>query len=116
MAVVSAAAGLVADEVAATEPAADKPSTWRSRLRLWQLAAAGVALLLLGVGVARWLRPATPRVVTAERITANPPDAPVTGAVISPDGKYVAYSDPTGVYIRHIDSGETRPLNLPKGF
>ena len=40
----------------------------------------------------------------------------MTGAVISPDGKYVAYSDPTGVYIRHIDSGETRPLTLPKGF
>jgi len=33
----------------------------------------------------------------------------VTGAVISPDGKYVAYSDPTGVYIRNIDSGATRP-------
>jgi Tol biopolymer transport system component len=36
--------------------------------------------------------------------------------VISPDGKYVAYSDQTGVYVRHIDSGETRPLSLPKGF
>ena len=28
----------------------------------------------------------------------------------------VAYSDTTGVYIRHIDTGETRPLQLPKGF
>ena len=33
------------------------------------------------------------------------------------DGKYAgAYSDPTGVYVRHIDSGETRPLALSKGF
>lgn len=116
VAAVSVATSPVADEVAATEPAADKPSTWRSRLRLWQLAAAGVALLALGVGVARWLRPAAQREVTAQRITANPADVPVTGAVISPDGKYVAYSDPTGVYIRLIDSGETRPLPLPKGF
>jgi len=37
----------------------------------------------------------------------------VTSSVISPDGKYIAYSDPTGVYIRHIASGETRPLQLP---
>lgn len=34
-AVVSAAASPVADEIAATEAAADKPSAWRSRLRLW---------------------------------------------------------------------------------
>ena len=71
-------------------------------------------LLALGVGVARWMRPATPPVLTEQRITANPPDAPVTGAVISPDGKYVAYSDSTGLYIRHIESGDTRPLELPK--
>ena len=97
-------------------PLPDQPSTWRSTLRLWQLAAAGVALLSVGLGLAWWLRPVAPRRVEAVRITANPVDAPVTGAVISPDGKYVAYSDSTGAYIRHIDSGETRPLALPKGF
>jgi hypothetical protein len=70
----------------------------------------------VGVGTAWWLRPVAPRRVEAVRTTANPVDAPVTGAVISPDGKYVAYSDPTGAYVRHIDSGETRPLALPKGF
>ena len=59
---------------------------------------------------------ATPPLAIEQRITANPPEAPVTGAVVSPDGKYVAYSDTTGVYIRHIDSGETRPLELPKSF
>src|ERR1035441_6783562 len=72
MAVVSAEASPVADEVAATEPAADKPSTWRSGLRLWQLAAAGGALLAVGVGLAWWLRPVAPRRVEAVRITANP--------------------------------------------
>ncbi len=79
-------------------------------------AVGGVSLLAVGVGIAWWLRPAAPRGVTAVRITANPADLPVTGAVVSPDGKYVAYSDPTGVYVRHIDSGETRPRALPKGF
>jgi DNA-binding winged helix-turn-helix (wHTH) protein/Tol biopolymer transport system component len=50
------------------------------------------------------------------RLTANPNDAPVTGAVISPDGKYLAYSDPTGLYLRQVDEGETFAVPLPKGF
>lgn len=112
----SAMVSPVTDGIAAAEPAAYKPSAWRSSLRLWQLAATGVALLALGIGIAWLMRPAPQRVLKEQRITANPADTPVTGAVISPDGKYVAYSDQTGVYIRHIDSGETRPLTLPKRF
>jgi DNA-binding winged helix-turn-helix (wHTH) protein/Tol biopolymer transport system component len=103
-------------ELTTPEPLIDEPPFWRKKVRLWHLAVAGVALLALGVGLAWWLRPAAPRQPFAQRVTANPPDVPVTGAVISPDGKYVAYSDQTGMYIRHIDSGETRPLGLPKGF
>jgi hypothetical protein len=56
------------------------------------------------------------RLATEQQVTANPREAPVVGAVVSPDGKYVAYADTTGVYIRHIDTGETRPLQLPDGF
>jgi DNA-binding winged helix-turn-helix (wHTH) protein/Tol biopolymer transport system component len=51
-----------------------------------------------------------------QRITANPSDTPLRNAVVSPDGKYVAYFDPTGLYLRQISSGETRPWSLPKGF
>jgi DNA-binding winged helix-turn-helix (wHTH) protein/Tol biopolymer transport system component len=51
-----------------------------------------------------------------QRITSNPPEAPVTNAVVSPDGKYLAYADPTGLYLRQINSGETRPWGLPKDF
>jgi DNA-binding winged helix-turn-helix (wHTH) protein/Tol biopolymer transport system component len=50
------------------------------------------------------------------RLTANPDDHPVLGAAISPDGKYLAFSDNTGFYLREIDSGEIHALNLPKGF
>jgi Tol biopolymer transport system component len=53
-------------------------------------------------------------VAIEQRVTENPPEAPIFAAVVSPDGKYVAYADPTGVYLRHLDSGETRPLQLPK--
>jgi Tol biopolymer transport system component len=50
------------------------------------------------------------------RITSNPPEAPVIGASISPDGKYISYADPTGLYLRQLSTGETRPLTLPRGF
>ena len=56
------------------------------------------------------------RPVMEQRITSNPAEVPLTGAVVSPDGKYVAYSDPTGFYLRQISTGETRPWPLPKGF
>ena len=41
---------------------------------------------------------------------------PVSSAAISPDGKYLAFSDDTGSYLRQIDTGETHPLALPDGF
>ena len=54
--------------------------------------------------------------VTEQRVTSNSPEAPVDFAVISPDGKFVAYSDPTGLYLRVIASGELRRWDLPKDF
>ncbi len=32
------------------------------------------------------------------------------------DGKYLAFSDNTGFYLRQVDTGETHPLALPDGF
>jgi DNA-binding winged helix-turn-helix (wHTH) protein/Tol biopolymer transport system component len=52
--------------------------------------------------------------LSQRRLTANPHDAPLTSGVISPDGKYLAYSDPTGLYLRQVDSGETISVPLPK--
>jgi len=54
--------------------------------------------------------------LTEQRVTSNPQEDPVHGAAVSPDGKYVAYSDPTGLYVRQLSTGETRPWTLPKGF
>jgi Tol biopolymer transport system component len=47
---------------------------------------------------------------------ANPQEDWVFAAAISPDGKYVAYVDQTGLLVRSIDSGETRPISLPADF
>jgi len=49
------------------------------------------------------------------RLTANLEDHPVWGSTISPDGKYLAFTDNTGFYLREIDNGETHALNVLKG-
>ena len=96
---------------AASEEIQRKPRRW-----YWVLAACVLALVSYGALVA-WRRASTPPPLATERqITANPREAPITAAVISPDGKYLAYSDTTGVYVRHMDTGETRPLPLPSRF
>jgi DNA-binding winged helix-turn-helix (wHTH) protein len=107
--------------LAANEPApATKPieSTTRpaSQTKPYiALALAAVTLVAVGVVAFRHRSPPTPHLATEQRITSNPEEAPVIGAVVSPDGKYVAYADSTGVYFRQIDNGETHALPLPKG-
>ena len=59
---------------------------------------------------------ATQPAVTERRLTANPEDTPVTSATISPDGRYLAYTDKTGLYLRQVSTNETHPVPLPKGF
>jgi eukaryotic-like serine/threonine-protein kinase len=44
------------------------------------------------------------------RLTANPADMPVTAAVISADGKYLAYSEQTGLYVQLLQTGEVHRL------
>jgi DNA-binding winged helix-turn-helix (wHTH) protein/Tol biopolymer transport system component len=57
-----------------------------------------------------------PHLATEERITSNPPEAPVQNAVVSRDGKYLAFHDNLGLYLRQIANGETRAWSLPKDF
>jgi DNA-binding winged helix-turn-helix (wHTH) protein/Tol biopolymer transport system component len=87
------------------------------RSRHWRFMALA-ALLLAGIGVG-WMLAHWPRAlihIRQQRLTANAADNPVLGAVISPDGKTLAFSDKTGFYLRQVDSGETHPLTLQQGF
>jgi DNA-binding winged helix-turn-helix (wHTH) protein/Tol biopolymer transport system component len=83
----------------------------------WRIIAVA-AVLLVGVAVgwvaARWRN--HPVQIRQRRLTANPEENPVLGAEISPNGKYLAFSDNTGFYLRETDTGETHPLSLPPGF
>ena len=49
-------------------------------------------------------------------MTANPSEYPISSAALSYDGKYLAFSDDNGSYLRQVDTGETHPLALPEGF
>ena len=86
----------------------------------WVICAVGVALL---AGVVVGWHAATHRKVartspgpSERRLTANAPELPVTDGVISPDGRYLAFTDPSGFYLRQVDTGETHAVALPEGF
>ena len=95
----------------------------RARTRRWLaggLIAAGLGilgfLLLRVAGKHDGRSHGNGHLLSEQRITSNPPEAYVQWAVVSPDGKYVAYIDPNGLYLRQIDSGETHPWVVPKDF
>jgi serine/threonine protein kinase len=73
---------------------------------------------LLGVIVLRWNSSGSLRTgsLLQRSITANPPENPVYAAAISPDGRYLAYADLAGVFVRLLETGETHALPLPEGF
>jgi hypothetical protein len=50
------------------------------------------------------------------QLTTNPIDDPVLRAAISPDGKYLAYTDYTGIQVREIDTDKTRLIKMPEDF
>jgi len=80
---------------------------------LWAVASLAVILAGLAVGWFIWRRPGTRPELAERQLTANPVEDYVLGAAISPDGKYLAYVDQTGLYLRLVDSGETHPVPLP---
>ena len=91
-------------------------SAYRAGARKRQFGAAVLAIVVMAAGVAGWFtwhRPlrSFPQVSpTLRRLTANAPENQIIASAISPDGKYLAYSDKTGVYVRLISTGEQHSL------
>ena len=101
-----ASLALAAVVVIATAVLLTNEDSYLSRTRLGTLARR----------IALWRPFTTQPAVTERQLTANPEDTPVTSATISPDGKYLAYTDKTGLYLRQVSTNETHPVPLPKGF
>jgi len=94
---------------------ADPSSSLRSRKAL--IASGVLATLLIGLGLGWYgLQRRRSEVELKQRqLTTNPFETPVNSAKISPDGKYLAYSDETGVFLKVIDTGERSVLSIPAG-
>jgi Tol biopolymer transport system component/DNA-binding winged helix-turn-helix (wHTH) protein len=88
------------------------PQTPRTALG-FKLVIAGVLTVILVGGPLLWYarrRGVAPPELRQRRLTANPVGCSVSGAAISPDGRYLAYSDPTGIYVRLVETGETHKI------
>jgi Tol biopolymer transport system component len=100
-------------------------STDRVRTRRRVFGGAAV-LLLVGAVAAAWSWRRTPAVPahstapaqgpTMVRLTANPPERAVSGAALSPDGRYLAYSDTRGISLRLMHTNDSEVLQATKGL
>ena len=81
----------------------------------WKWFAATALLIALIVG-AQWLYPRRHTEFVEQKLTANSAENSVTSMAVSPDGKYLAYSDNTGIYLKLLRTGETHPVLLPPDF
>jgi DNA-binding winged helix-turn-helix (wHTH) protein/Tol biopolymer transport system component len=83
--------------------------------RPWIVAA---LLSLIAVGVLAWvvLRRPSASLAVEHKLTANSSENAVISAAVSRDGKYLAYTDATGIYLKLIRTGETHPVPLPPNF
>ena len=85
-------------------------------LRVFWIAVAAVVALLAGAYT--WRRTTLPAplgkgLLTQRQLTVNSFGHGVRGAAVSPDGKYLAYSDDLGLHIKLLETGEMRTLPLP---
>ncbi|HMD86051.1 MAG TPA: protein kinase [Terriglobia bacterium] len=86
-------------------------------LRRWAVFLAGLgAVWAFGLSIA-WIAtrrpPSGPPEMKERRLTANPSENAVLQGIISPDGKYLAYSDQLGMHLTLIGTGETRTIPQP---
>jgi len=81
-------------------------------------AAAVIAVLVLGY-FSGWFshnHVYTQAELKAKQLTFNSSEDPVAVTSISPDGKYLLYSDLQGLHLRLIATGETQALPIPDAF
>jgi DNA-binding winged helix-turn-helix (wHTH) protein/Tol biopolymer transport system component len=82
-------------------------------------AAIGSAAVVAALVALVWFllhRPPKPSAeLTQKRLTFNSSESPVESDAISPDGKYLAYSDPAGIYVKLLSTNEERLIPRPGG-
>ena len=89
-----------------------KPSFFRPRMAIAFLSVVAIAVLVWVL----WRHPSRTTEVVERKLTANSLENGVKSAAVSPDGKLLAYSDNTGLYLKEIRTGETHRVPLPQNF
>jgi Tol biopolymer transport system component/predicted Ser/Thr protein kinase len=104
-------------ETLAPDPARAVTLQRRGSKRIVVLAAAVVvALIAAGLAWRALHRPKQAGALRQTQLTFNSVENPVIAAAISPDGRYLAYVDTKGFFVRLVETGETRPLPTPPGW
>jgi eukaryotic-like serine/threonine-protein kinase len=101
-------------------PIVAKPGrTIASLIKRHKEASIGVVALVVGLTVLAWFllrHPPRPSAeLTQKRLTFNSNGNPVQSAAISPDGKYLAYSDAAAIHVKLLSTGEERLISRPAG-
>lgn len=87
-------------------------SSQRLSWALFLLGAFSLGATLSVVWYARYRPVAPSALLTERRLTANSSENDITQGAISPDGKYLAYGDETGMHLKLIHGGEV--INIPQ--
>jgi Tol biopolymer transport system component/DNA-binding winged helix-turn-helix (wHTH) protein len=85
---------------------------WTHRTAMAFLSSIVIVVLTWAV----WQLPLRRARLIERKITSNSVENGVTSASISPDGKFLAYADSTGIYLKLIRTGETHSVALPPNF
>jgi Tol biopolymer transport system component/DNA-binding winged helix-turn-helix (wHTH) protein len=96
----------------ALEEGRHEPSFFRPWMALAFFSAAAIAVL----GWVLWRHPSRQMEVIERKLTANSLENGVKSAAVSADGKFLAYTDNTGLYLKEIRTGETHRVPLPQNF
>ena len=84
--------------------------------RIWVATAFVCAIVIAVIAWALWQYPLHRAEVIERKLTANSVENSLTSMSVSPDGKYLAYADNTGIYLKLLGTGETHPVPLPPDF
>jgi eukaryotic-like serine/threonine-protein kinase len=93
----------------------------RDRARWRAMGAAGVVIAIIASAVFWYAeRQSTsknrPLELKLRQLTSNSSENPVTNGAISPDGKYLAFTDAQGMHIKLIETGQIRGVPQPEAL
>jgi Tol biopolymer transport system component/DNA-binding winged helix-turn-helix (wHTH) protein len=96
---------------------APAPGRSKSFFLTHRIAIACLSPIVIAVLVwAAWRLPVRHKEVIERKLTSNSSENSVSSAAISPDGKYLAYADNSGIYLKQIRTAEAHPVPLPPNF